>query len=77
MILNIDAAYKAVEILKRDGPLFVEYVGEEEPLCRFVANSCGYAEYGASALEATLKLFRRKYPDMGLSFVNASNHGWS
>ena len=31
-MLNIDAAYKAVEILKRDGPLYVEYIGEEEPL---------------------------------------------
>lgn len=76
-MLNIDAAFKAVEILKQDGPLYVEYIGEEEPRSRFVANSCGYAEYGASALEAALKLFRRKYPDMGLSFVNASNYGWS
>ena len=76
-MLNIDAAYKAVEILKRDGPLYVEYIGEEEPLCRFVANSCGYAEYGASALEATLKLFRRKYPSLSLSFVDVPNYGWS
>lgn len=72
-MLNIDAAYKAVEILKRDGPLYVEYIGEEEPRSRFVANSCGYSEYGASALEATIRLFWKKHPSVSLSFIERTN----
>ena len=66
MILNIDAAYKVVEILKRDGSLAVDYLGDDEPRSRFVASSCGYSEYGSTALEATVRLFWVKYPHSSL-----------
>lgn len=65
MKLNIYDAYKAVEILRRDSVLSVDYIGED----KFVASSCGYAEHGATALEATIKLFRKRYPYFSLSFV--------
>jgi hypothetical protein len=71
MMLNIDAAYKAVEILKRDGVLSVDYLGEDDPRSRFVASSCGYSEYGSTAVEATIRLFWTRYPSLslGLSFI--------
>ena len=76
MMLNIDAAYKAVEILKRDGSLTVDYLGDDEPRSRFVASSCGYSEYGSTALEATIRLFWMKYPNLSLSLIMKNDNEW-
>ena len=76
-MLNIDSAYKAVEILNREGDLSVEYVGcDEESKNRFVASSCGYSCFGGTALEATLKLFWARYPNIGLNFFHKNDGGW-
>lgn len=76
-MLNIDAAYKAVEILNREGDLSVEYVGcDEESKNRFVASSCGYSCFGGTALEATLKLFWARYPNIGLNFFIKNDGSW-
>lgn len=76
-MLNIDAVYKAVEILNKEGDLSVEYVGcDGELKNRFVAKSNGYSCFGATALEATLKLFRARYPNIGLNFFHKNDGGW-
>ena len=76
-MLNIDAAYKAVEILNKDGDLSVEWIGCDEQFNdRFVASSCGHYCYGKTALEATIKLFWVRYPNLGLNFFTRNNDSW-
>ncbi len=69
MELNINAAYKAVEILNIEGDLSIEYIGCDEQLKnKFMASSCGLSCYGSTALEAAIQLFWSKHPNLRLDF---------
>lgn len=63
IVLNIDAAYKAVEIL-HDYPGF----SVKPTVDGFVARIDGFTSYGKSALDATLKLFKMTHPTLAMSF---------
>ena len=68
-MLNIDAAFKAVEILNREGDLSIEYVDCDDQLKnKFVASSRGHSCHGSTALEAAIRLFWSRHPNLRLEF---------
>ena len=72
IVLDIDAAYKAVEILHESPGFCVRPTANG-----FVARADGYSGFGDNALVATLRLFRSMYPHLALNFfVETNQRDW-
>jgi len=68
IVLDIDAAYKAVEILHESSDFCVRPTANG-----FVAKADGYSGFGDNALVAMIRLFRSMYPRDRLNFFIETN----
>ena len=72
IVLDIDAAYKAVEVLYECPGFSVK-----PSVDGFVARIDGYTSFGKTALDATIKLYKISHPASMLMFYRETNaSGW-
>jgi|APCry1669188910_1035180.scaffolds.fasta_scaffold82294_2 hypothetical protein len=75
IVLDIDAAFKAVEILRRSPDFSVRPRGE----IGFIAQAGGKIGFGETSLAAVIQLFRAKYPSVPFNFFiecNPQSSSW-
>jgi hypothetical protein len=70
-VLNADAAYKAVEILRRTENFSVRPTENG-----FIATSGEHSAFGDNALIAMVTLFKSIYPHLALNFFVEEQKGW-